>query len=136
MADMEKAHEVEKKEAEKGIMTERTKTGRVYMPNVDIIEDRDALLLITDVPGASDEDVSIMLENDVLTIEAKVKPEDIGPRRAAYAEYGVGDYYRSFTITEAVDREKIEARIRDGVLRITLPKAEAAKPKQIRITAG
>lgn len=136
MADLEKTHEMEKKEAEKGIMTERTKTGRVYMPNVDIIEDRDALSLVTDVPGASDEDVSITLENDVLTIDAKVTPEDVGSRRAAYAEYGVGDYFRSFTITEAVDRDRIEAKIKDGVLRITLPKAEAAKPKQIKITAG
>ncbi len=51
--------------------------------------------------------------------------------RLVYAEYGIGDFYRSFTITEAVDRDKIEARLKDGVLKIILPKAEASKPKQI-----
>ena len=52
-----------------------------------------------------------------------------------YSEYGVGDYFRSFVLTEAVDRDRIEATIKDGVLLITLPRAEAAKPKHIPIRA-
>ncbi len=137
MADVEKSREVKKQEAGGGVATERTRTGRIYMPNVDISEDREGLTLYADLPGAGDEDVSVTLENDVLTIEAKVSPPaKVGDHRLSYAEYGVGDYFRAFTITEPIDRDRIEAKMKDGVLRIVLPKKEEAKPKQIKIQAG
>lgn len=136
MAEVEKSGEVKKQKAGGSVATERTRTGRIYMPNVDISEDKDNLTLYADLPGAGDEDVSVTLENDVLTIEAKVSPPvKAGDHRLTYAEYGVGDYFRSFTITEPIDRDRIEARMKDGVLRIVLPKKEEAKPKQIKIQA-
>ncbi len=133
MAELEKNREVKRQDQGQGLVSERTKTGNVYLPNVDICEDKDGLTLYADVPGAGDGDIEITLENDVLTIKAKIVPEKADSRRLAYAEYGVGDFYRSFTLTEAVDRDRIEASIKDGVLRVVLPKAEAVKPKQIKI---
>jgi HSP20 family molecular chaperone IbpA len=136
MAEVEKSREVKKQEAGGNVVTERTRTGRIYMPNVDISEDRDSLVLYADLPGAGDEDVSVTLENDVLTIEAKILPEKTDVHRLSYAEYGIGDYFRAFTINEPIDRDRIEAKMKDGVLRIVLPKKEEAKPKQIKIHAG
>lgn len=135
MAELEKTREVKRQELDQNITTERTKPGALYIPNVDICEDKDSLVLYADVPGAGEGDIKVTLENDILTIEAKVAPEKRDMHRLVYAEYGIGDFYRSFTITEAVDRDKIEARLKDGVLKIILPKAEASKPKQIRIQA-
>ncbi|HNR51554.1 MAG: Hsp20/alpha crystallin family protein [Bacteriovoracaceae bacterium] len=136
MAEVEKSREAKKQETPGNIITERIRTGRIYMPDVDISEDRDNLVLYADLPGAGDEDVSVTLENDVLTIEAKILPEKSDAHRLSHAEYGTGDYFRSFTINEPIDREKIEAKMKDGVLRIVLPKKEEAKPKQIKIHAG
>lgn len=135
MAELEKTREVKRQEMDQSITTERTKPGALYIPNVDICEGRESLVLYVDVPGAGEGDIKVTLENDILTIEASVVQEKRDDHKLAYAEYGIGDFFRSFTITEAVDRDKIEARLKDGVLRITLPKAEAAKPKQIRIQA-
>jgi len=135
MAEVEQSREVKKQESGGGVVTERMRTGRIYMPNVDIVEDRDNLTLYADLPGAGDEDVSVTLENDVLTIEAAVSPEKSDAHRLSYAEYGTGDYFRSFTINEPIDRDRIEAKMKDGVLRIVLPKKEEAKPKQIKIQA-
>jgi HSP20 family protein len=127
--------EVKKQGAEQNLATERMKTGNVYLPNVDIVEDKDNIMLMVEMPGVGEGDVNVTLENDVLTIEGKVSPGEWGSRKLVYAEYGIGDYFRSFIITEAVDRDRIQATIKDGVLRIVLPKAEASKPKHIPIRA-
>ena len=124
------------KEVSENVVTERTKTGATYVPNVDINENEDGLVLLADMPGATEKDVNITLENDVLTIDAQVAPVSINAHKLSYREYGVGDYHRAFTISEAIDRNKIEARIKDGVLRIKLPKAQEAKPKTIPIQVG
>lgn len=127
--------EVKKQGAEQNLTTERMKTGNVYLPNVDIVEDKDNIIITADMPGVGEGEANVTLENDVLTIEGKVGTGEWGSRRLAYAEYGIGDYYRSFVITEPIDRDKIQAMIKDGVLRIVLPKAEAFKPKHIPIRA-
>jgi HSP20 family protein len=75
----------------------------------------------------------VTLENDVLTIEAQVDDVSFDKHNITYTEYGVGDYYRAFTLNEAVDRDKIEARMKNGVLSIVLPKAEAVKTTSIPI---
>lgn len=135
MAEIEKSREIKREDRDRSVVAERTKPGRIYIPNVDISEDKEGLVLYADVPGAGEGDISLTLENDVLTIEAKVAQDNKDGHRLSYAEYGIGDYYRSFTINEAVDRDRIEAKIKDGVLKIILPKAEAVKPKQIKIQA-
>ncbi len=128
--------EVKKQESGAVPATERMKTGNVYLPNVDIIEDREAIVLHADMPGVDEKDVIVTLENDVLTIEGKVHPARWEDHRLAYAEYGVGDYFRSFIINENIDRDKIQATLKDGILTIVLPKAEAAKPKKITVNAA
>ena len=136
MAEVEKSREVKRAETSGNVVTERIRTCRFYMPNVDISEDADSLVLYADLPGAGEEDVCVTLENDVLTIEAKVVPEKHDAHRLSYTEYGIGDYFRSFIINEPIDPEKIEAKMKNGVLRIVLPKKEEAKPRQIKIQAG
>ncbi len=127
--------EIQKKEHEfeKGI--EPTRAKRLYTPTVDIIEKKDDILLLVDMPGVDEKSVDITLEKDVLTIYGKVEPEEHNNHRLVLAEYGIGDYKRTFTISNEVDRERINATVKDGVLKLILPKAESAKTKKIEVTA-
>ena len=115
---------------------EVTRQGRVYVPAADIYEREDALVVVADVPGASEKDLDISVENRVLTIHAPVntqRPEGYG---LVYSEYEPGHYRRAFALTDDVDVGRIEASLRDGVLRIVLPKSETARPKKIQITTA
>jgi len=129
--------ELEKtKDTAEGVVMERTKNTVTYTPNVDILETKNGLEITADLPGAGENDVNVTLENDVLSIEAQVTSESMNGYKLSYREYGVGDYRRAFTINEAIDGSKIKAKMKDGVLHIVLPKAEAAKPKSIPIHKG
>ena len=130
------ADEAIKKPESKGTMAERTRDRRTYIPRVDIYSENENLYLVADMPGADESTVSITLDKDVLTIEGSVDEPSINGRKLIYGEYGIGDYYRSFTLSEEIDREKIEASIKNGVLRVILPKAEPHKTKKIAIHAG
>jgi HSP20 family molecular chaperone IbpA len=134
MADEKK--EVQKQEAQNIAGTERTRNRRVYVPKVDIYEAKDAIMLIADMPGVDEKSVDITLEKNVLTIAGTVEPESFEGHNITYSEYGSGDYERAFTISDEVDREKIEASVKQGVLRVTLPKAEPVKAKKITIKTG
>lgn len=115
---------------------ERPRSRRIYSPRTDIINNADHILILADVPGADDKSVNITLEKNILTIEASPAsqiPEGLNP---LITEYGVGDYRRQFAISDEIDREKIEAVVRDGVLRLKLPKTGPAKAQKIKITAG
>lgn len=116
---------------------ERIRGGRVYSPNVDIVETDNELLLVADVPGVRSEDVDINYEQGLLTLHARVRPrQDEAKTNFVYREYGVGDYYRSFQIGEGIDAQKIEAELKGGVLTLHLPKAEAAQPRKIEVKAS
>lgn len=136
MANENELHiqETEKQEiAETG--AERTRSRLAFVPRTDIYETNEAIVLVTDMPGVDESTLDITLENDVLTINGYVEmayPEGYG---LAYGEYRVGDYERSFTLSNKVDRNKIEATVKDGVLRLHLPKAEPSLRK-IAVTAG
>jgi HSP20 family protein len=113
---------------------EPTRTGQVYLPNVDILENREELLLIADVPGATSENINIQYESGELAIRAKIaprRPED--SQRFLWREYGVGDFCRSFELGEAIDHAKIHADVKNGVLTVHLPKTEAVKPRKIAV---
>lgn len=112
---------------------EPTQARRVYTPPVDIIEQKDGLFMLIDMPGADPEGVDVQYENGTLTIHGKVAPRQ--PQDAHYLlrEYGTGDYYRSFTVGEGIDAGKIDAEYRNGVLKLHLPKAEALKPRKIEV---
>jgi HSP20 family molecular chaperone IbpA len=124
---------VQKQEAKNLDSSERTRSGKVFIPPVDIIESDDALTLMADMPGVDERNLEITLDNDILSIQANVEPALFDGYDLVYQEYEVGDYQRSFTLSETINREKIEATYKNGVLQLHLPKAEPAKPKKISI---
>lgn len=120
--------------AESGPSAERTRSGYSYRPNVDILEKADELVVVADVPGTRPEAIDIDFDNGELTIHARVPPrnEDVD---FLLHEYGVGDFYRTFRVSEAIDASRITAEYADGVLTLHLPKAEAVKPRKISVRA-
>jgi HSP20 family protein len=116
--------------------TERIQARKVYVPQVDILETEQALLLVSDVPGVVEGGVDITVEKNILTIKGKVQGEVPAGYKLSYEEYGVGDYERSFTLPNEIDREGIQATIKDGVLKLTLPKAKQAVTKKVTVAAG
>lgn len=107
----------------------------VYTPAVDIIEKENDITIMADMPGTDEKSVDVELEKNILTIYGKVDPEVLENHHLALSEYGVGDYQRVFNISDEIDRDKIKATVKNGVLRLTLPKAEAAKTRKIAVTA-
>lgn len=133
---MAKAQEsIQKKEAQEVERVERTRAARVYTPDVDIIEGKDEILVLADMPGVDENSVDVTLEKNVVTIYGRVQPEVPQGGAPVYVEYGIGDYERTFTLSDEIDREKIRATVRNGTLRLLLPKAEAVKTRRIQVTA-
>lgn len=124
---------VQKKESENVNKTERTRSGKVFTPATDIVETPDHIALSVDMPGVDEKNIHITLENNVLTIRGDVIQDSPDNYNLLYSEYDNGDYYRSFTLSNKIDRDKIEAKYKNGVLRLYLPKAEELKPRQIKI---
>jgi len=131
MADKKQELQLRKEEAP--MESEPTRNRRVFTPAVDIIEREDAIVVTADMPGVDDKNVDISLEKSVLTIAGKIEPEHYADHRISYAEYDVGDYRRSFTLSDMIDQTKIEAVMNQGALTLTLPKAEPAKLKKIQV---
>ncbi|MGZ5278978.1 MAG: Hsp20/alpha crystallin family protein [Pseudobdellovibrionaceae bacterium] len=108
-----------------------------YVPSFDVNETEEAYLLSVDLPGVKKEDVNIDVSNNVLTVSGERKHEyeskEKGSRRY---EQSYGQFTRSFTLPTAVDAEKVEANMEDGVLKIALPKSEQTKPHKIQVQAG
>ena len=123
---------ITKTPAESGA-AERTWWGTCYRPNVDIVEQDDALLVHADIPGASGDSINIDFRDGTLTIHAKVLPRQKDDVQFLVREYGVGDYYRTFQVSEVIDASKISAEYADGVLTLHLPKGEAARPRKISV---
>lgn len=104
-----------------------------YTPLIDIHEGPDGLILEADLPGATEHDVGIELEDNVLSLHARVTPPGPEGTRLLHEEYRLGDFVRSFILSDEVERSKIAAELKNGVLRLTLPKAERAKTRRIEI---
>ncbi|HET6185228.1 MAG TPA: Hsp20/alpha crystallin family protein [Acetobacteraceae bacterium] len=122
----------EKKEvATKG---ERTVPGRYYMPPADIYETDEALTVLMEMPGVARERLKVSLENDVLQVQGEIDLGKYEGMEPVYAEYNVGHYARSFTLSRKIDQERIGAQLQDGVLTLTLPKAREAQPRRIPIS--
>jgi HSP20 family protein len=129
----EETMELEKQEVETPEGIERTGMRRVFVPRVDIIERNGDITLLADMPGVNSDSVDITLEKNILTIRGTVEFERPEAYDLAYAEYAVGDYERTFALSDEVDRDRIEATVKNGVLRLLLPKAEAAKARKIAV---
>lgn len=136
---MAETREIQVQETEKQEIdeteAERTRAGACFVPRVDIYETEDGITVVADMPGVDEESIDITLEQNVLTINGYVEPERPEDYSLAYAEYRVGDYQRRFTVSDQVDKENIEATVKDGVLRLQLPKAEPST-KKISVKAG
>jgi HSP20 family molecular chaperone IbpA len=115
---------------------ERTRDRKAFVPRADIYEDGDNIFIVADLPGVDENLLEITLEKSVLTITGNVEPKVPEGYTLAYAEYEIGDYQRSFRLSNQVDLDKIEATIKDGVLRLLLPKVGPAKTKKIAVKAS
>jgi HSP20 family protein len=111
---------------------ETTWGGTYFTPRVDIFETEEELTLFADLPGVRPEDVDLRYERGELLLHGRVVPRQRS-EHALLQEYEVGDFYRAFTIHESIDSNRISAECKNGVLTVHLPKAEAVKPKQIKI---
>jgi HSP20 family protein len=132
MAQSQSLEVQEKKELEQ--KEEKTVPARYYVPNADIYETEDALVVVMEVPGVEKKDLQIGLENDVLRIEGRIDFSKYDGLDPLYTEYNVGHYSRAFTLSNKIDQQQISAELEDGVLRLTLKKSQEAKPRRIAIT--
>lgn len=119
-----------------GSKVERARDRQVLVPPVDIYETNEEIVLTADMPGVDESSVDVTLEQDVLTIEARMTSEALVNYSLGFHEFEEGDYRRIFTLATEVDRDRINAQVKDGVLQLTLPKAEPAKAKKIKVQAG
>ena len=117
-------------------LKEMTHTGPVFIPAVDIFENQDALVLIADMPGIDSDGVDIHLKDSELTISGRRVKEERNEVTTIYTEYESGSFLRSFTLSNVIDQAKIEASMKDGILKVILPKAESAKPRRIVVQTG
>lgn len=122
----QKKREVESKE-------EATIPARVFLPNADIYETPTELNVVLEMPGIEKSKVDIRVENDVLHVEGRIDLSKYTGLHPLYAEYNVGHYARSFQLSSKIDQNKIAAEMNEGVLSLTLPKIEEAKPRTIQI---
>jgi HSP20 family protein len=127
--------ETEKQEvAEIGF--ERTRDRLAFVPRTDIYETADAITVVADMPGVDENTVHVTLEDNVLSINGYVGPVQPEGYDLVLAEYRVGDFERTFTLSDQIDRDGIEATVKNGVLRLHLPKITEARRRTIAIKAG
>ncbi len=123
------------KQPREGVLVEGAGNGTTYTPRFDIFETDKELLLFGDLPGVGPDDLEIRYENHELTVHGKVSPrQECGD--LLYGEYGVGDFFRSFTVGDTIDSEKISAELKDGVVVIHLPKVAEVQPRKIPVKAS
>jgi HSP20 family molecular chaperone IbpA len=123
---VQKKREVETKQ-------EATIPARVFLPNADIYETPTDLKVVLEMPGIEKNNVEIKVEDGVLQVEGRIDLSKYAGLQPLYTEYNVGHYARSFQLSSKIDQNKIAAEMTDGVLSLTLPKVEEAKPRTIQI---
>lgn len=115
---------------------ERQSARPVYRPPTDVYETKDHIVVLADMPGVAPDALDITVEKRVLTIRGRAGDAEHPGYRRIYAEYGVGDFERAFTLSEDIDADGIEAELKDGLLRVTLPKAAPAKARRIDVKSA
>jgi HSP20 family protein len=123
---VQQKRELEKKE-------ETTIPARIFLPTADIYETEGALRVVLEMPGVEKDNVDIRVEDGVLKVEGRLDFSKYQGLQPLYTEYNVGNYARSFRLSSKIDHNKIGAELKDGVLTLTLPKIEEAKPRTIEI---
>jgi HSP20 family protein len=114
---------------------EHTRPGVVFTPAVDIFESEDEITLLADMPGVAGDGVTIDVQNDELKVTGEVEAPGSENETYMLREYEAGRFYRHFSLSDRIDQSKISASMKDGVLRLALPKMEKAKPRKIEVKA-
>jgi HSP20 family protein len=139
MEELRMASEIrENKRQEAGLQgsPERISPNQLFVPQADIYESKDSIILLADMPGIDQNSVDITLEKNVLTITGSVSPAEHKGQMLSHGEYLSGDYRRAFTLSNEIDRNGIEAVVKNGVLKLTLPKSKDSLPKKIVVKGG
>lgn len=108
----------------------------VYRPRVEVRENDQFLTLLVEMPGVGENQVDVTLERNLLTVRGCVEPVTFEGFEAAWSEYAEGNYERTFKLHTEINRENLEARMKDGILMINLPKVEQARETKIKVVAG
>ncbi|MBI9074625.1 MAG: Hsp20/alpha crystallin family protein [Desulfatibacillum sp.] len=127
---------VAKEKTEMAGPAEQTRPGRVFIPEVDIYEKETDIVMLADMPGVAATGLEIDLRDNVLTIRGAVQPQEKDGQSLIFREYRTGSYYRQFFLSNDIDQGKIEASLKNGVMRLVLPKVEKAKPRKIEVQAA
>lgn len=135
MATKTQTMEIQHQENAPADEMERTRARRCFVPKADIYETEKEIIVLADVPGANEKKVDITLEKNILSISATIEPVRTSGFDLSYAEYEEGDFQRIFRLSDEIDREKIEASVSDGILRLRLPKAQGAAARKITVRA-
>lgn len=115
-------------------MMSEPRTSRPWSPAVDILETDDALIVKADLPNVKIEDIDIRVENQTLSLSGKRKFEkDENVKGYHRIERSYGEFVRSFAVPSTVDTDKVSADYKDGVLTVTMPRKESAKPRQVKV---
>ena len=133
MTDTETKALQAKEKAEVTSQAEQTRPGMVFTPAVDIFETDKEITLLADMPGVTSNALSIDLHENILTLDGDVKSPESADEVDIMREYRTGKYYRQFTLSQVIDQSKIDAVLKDGVLRLRLPKVEAPTPRRIEV---
>jgi HSP20 family protein len=136
MTDSESKEIQVKEKRELASLAEQTKPGPAFTPAVDILENEKEILLMADMPGVKPADLDIDLREGTLTITGDVAPAVESKEEEVLVEYETGRFYRQFSLSEAIDQDRIDAKLKDGVLHLVLPKVARAVPRRIEVQAG
>lgn len=136
MADSDTKELQAKDKQEVASPAEQTTPGPVFTPAVDIFETEKELTLLADMPGVKPDDLTIDLRENTLTLVGEVAAVENAGEETLLVEYETGKYYRQFALSEVIDQGRIDAQLKDGVLRLSLPKMEKAQPRKITVKAA
>jgi len=136
MADTQSKELKVREKQEVASPAEQTTPGLVFTPAVDIFETEKEITMLADMPGVKADDLTVDLRDNTLTLSADTAPAENTEEDDILVEYQSGRYYRQFTLGEIINQEEIDAKLNDGVLRLTLPKVEKATPKKITVKTG
>ncbi len=106
----------------------------IFTPPIDIYETEDGLVLLADLPGVSLDSLELQVQDNKLTLFGRVKPPVSADASLRYQEYQVGDFLRSFILSDEVDHERVTATLNQGVLKVWLPKAKKVLARRIQVT--
>ncbi|NSW53914.1 MAG: Hsp20/alpha crystallin family protein [Anaerolineae bacterium] len=135
MADNQNLEPV-KEEVELTEGVERTRPRRVFVPRASIYETGGEIVVLVDMPGVTPDNIDITLEKNELKINGYINEMEPEGYSLIYSEYGVGDYERSFVVPNDIDRNKIQAKMKNGVLELRLVRAEEFQARKIEVLKG